>query len=179
MSKCAEFKFDLICEIIFDKFFPGLTGIRTISLSISHSESLCDRDYPPDHLGQSLGKQLSSCWAPKPRYLDVCSKIRRFSFEFEAHLDLTQWSNLSLRLKNVAVQLVQVAQHQCYSYRPGSLGGLESNKEIQPYVLDRWGWHNTSFGSWIFSIYLQYCFTRISPHPSECMQCSSTFELMK
>ena len=29
MSKCAEFKFDLICEIIFDKFFPGLTGIRT------------------------------------------------------------------------------------------------------------------------------------------------------
>ena len=24
MSKCAEFKFDLICEIIFDKFFPGL-----------------------------------------------------------------------------------------------------------------------------------------------------------
>ena len=28
MSKCAEFKFDLICEIIFDKFFPGLTGIR-------------------------------------------------------------------------------------------------------------------------------------------------------
>ena len=29
MSKCAEFKFDLICEIIFDKFFPGLTGIGT------------------------------------------------------------------------------------------------------------------------------------------------------
>ena len=29
MSKRAEFKFDLICEIIFDKFFPGLTRIRT------------------------------------------------------------------------------------------------------------------------------------------------------
>ena len=28
MSKCAEFKFDLICEIIFDKFFPGLTWVR-------------------------------------------------------------------------------------------------------------------------------------------------------
>ena len=29
MSKCAVFKFDLIFEIIFDKFFPELTGIRT------------------------------------------------------------------------------------------------------------------------------------------------------
>ena len=29
MSKCVEFKFDMICEIIFDKFFPWLTGIRT------------------------------------------------------------------------------------------------------------------------------------------------------
>ena len=29
MFKCAEFKFDLICEIIFDNFFPGLTGILT------------------------------------------------------------------------------------------------------------------------------------------------------
>ena len=25
MSKCAEFKFDLICEIIFDKFFQRIT----------------------------------------------------------------------------------------------------------------------------------------------------------
>ena len=29
MSKCAEFKFDLIREIIFANFFPELTRIRT------------------------------------------------------------------------------------------------------------------------------------------------------
>ena len=39
MSKCAEFKFDLICEIIFDKFFPGLTGIRT-QAHVHHSVAM-------------------------------------------------------------------------------------------------------------------------------------------
>ena len=28
---------------------------KYISLCISQSESLCDRDYPPDHLDQKLG----------------------------------------------------------------------------------------------------------------------------
>ena len=40
MSKCAEFKFDLVCDIIFDKFFPGLTRISQIrsNLNSAHSD---------------------------------------------------------------------------------------------------------------------------------------------
>ena len=43
MSKCAEFKLDLICEIIFDKFFPGVTGIRTHARS--PREKICQNDF--------------------------------------------------------------------------------------------------------------------------------------
>ena len=35
MSKCAEFKFDLICEIIFDKFFPGSPGFEPMHMHAS------------------------------------------------------------------------------------------------------------------------------------------------
>ena len=40
MSKCAEFKFDLICEIIFDKFFPGLTDRDLNHAHVHHSVAM-------------------------------------------------------------------------------------------------------------------------------------------
>ena len=62
MSKCAEFKFDLICEIIFDKFFPGLTGIRTHA-HVHHS--LAMRGGRSNHSASSADKviRVAPAWS--------------------------------------------------------------------------------------------------------------------